>query len=185
MNDINDSNNQQVRYSESVRQHHSAGKKMIFFAWCCILLIGYAFFSWHQRSGAYDTETRRVARGIEVHIPLTSGNRYEVFGKINNVNVKFLIDTGATVVAVSEKLAKEAGLIRGLAIDVHTAGGLKTAYLTKINTLTIQNDIILYNINATINPEMHEDTILLGMGALKQLHFLHTENTLILRQQAR
>lgn len=152
-----------------------------------VLHIGYRFciFSWYQRSGAYDTETKHIAGGIEIHIPLTGGDRYEVFGKINNAEVMFLIDTGATVVAVSEKLAKKAGLVKGLAIDVKTAGGTRTAYLTKIKTLTIQNDITLYNINATINPEMHEDTVLLGMGALKQLHFLHTENTLILRQKSR
>lgn len=191
MNDNNQHHNQrppmkqyrhESEFSESAKQHAATGKFMIIICWCIILGLGYLFFTWHNRTGAYDTETKYSDTAVEIHIPLTRGDKYEVFGSINNVGVTFLVDTGASIVAVPPKVAEAAGLKKGLAISINTAAGSETAYLTKIDKLVINKHIVLYNVNASINPNMHEETILLGMGALKQINFKHTRNVLILRE---
>lgn len=179
---MNDPNQSGKDYTESAKKHAATGKVMMLISWCLILGICYVYFAWHSRSSAYDTETKFTQDRVEIHIPLTRGNSYEVFGHINNYKVLFLIDTGASIVAVSDEIAAKAGLKKGLPIKVHTAAGETTAYLTKIKKLIINKQIVLYNVNATINPDMHEDTVLLGMGALKQIEFQHTRNTLILKE---
>lgn len=186
MNDYNTPLEPRNKFNESARQHRQVGKRMLLLSWCMICFIGFVFFKWKefQDAGAHHTTTIRTQAGvIELHIPITSGDRYEVFGKINNERVLFLIDTGATAVAIPEEVAEKAGLKKGLPIEINTAGGTKTAYLTKIATLVIDNDIVLNNVIATINPDMPSSTILLGMGALKQLGFAHHDNELILIQK--
>lgn len=172
--------------AESARRHRQTGKRMILISWLFILAIGFVFFKWLEREqmGAYNTETTRTASGgIQLSIPLTDGDNYQVFGYVNSTKVLFLVDTGASMVSIPEKLAAKAGLRRGMPIKILTAGGTKTAYLTKIPVLKIGEDITLRNINATINPEMGDETVLLGMGALKQLQFIHTKDTLIITQE--
>ena len=183
MNTFNDKNQQ-----PSTNPHAATGKTMLTITWVFILLLGFAFFKWFEQknSGAHNTTSISTSSGgIELHIPITDGNRYEVFGKINNEDVKFLIDTGATIVSIPEHVANKAGLIQGMPITINTAGGTKISYLTKIQDLTIGNtnqNIIIHNITATINPHVSDDTILLGMGALKQLDLTHAKDTLIIRQ---
>lgn len=182
MNTDNHNYNPKDEYSESAQRHVATGKRMFMIAWALILTLAFMFFSWFGRSSAYDAEVKYSDNAVEIHVPLTRTHQYEVFGKINDTEVTFLIDTGATVVAVSDKIAKKAGLTQGMATTVQTAAGAETAYITKIDKLIINEEIILYNINATINPNMHADTVLLGMGALKQIDFQQTRDTLILKQ---
>lgn len=165
--------------------HQKTGKFMLYISWVLILLAGYMVFDWYlnYQSGANRAKTMHTASGgVELHIPLSRGNKYEVFGQINGHNVKYLVDTGATSIAIPESIANNLELEKGMPIQISTASGATTAYLTKINTLNIGNDIILHNINATINPTMPGDTILLGMGALRQLEFTQTNDVLILKQ---
>jgi aspartyl protease family protein len=181
---MNNQNNLQNQLNESANRHKKAGKFMLMVAWFMLLGIGFIFFKWHEisKSGAHNTLATRSSTGsIELQIPITHGSRYEVFGKINNQKVLFLIDTGATIVAIPEKIAQKAGLTKGMAIDMLTAGGSSKAYLTKIATLTIGEEIVINNVSATINPDMPEDTVLLGMGALRQLEFTHTQDKLYIK----
>lgn len=184
MNDLESQHNNEL--AESARRHRRTGKHMILISWLFILAICFVVFSWLERAqmGAYNTTTSRTASGgIQLSIPLTNGDNYQVFGSINDTKVLFLVDTGASMVSVPTNVAIKAGLRRGMPITILTAGGTKTAYLTKIPVLKIGDDITLRNVNATINPEMGDETVLLGMGALKQLQFIHTTDTLIITQE--
>ena len=82
--------------------------------------------------------------------------------EINNINAPFLIDTGATMVVVPERVAQQAGLQPGKPIQASTAGGQVIHHLTVIDTLKIGNAQIL-NVPAAINP--FNDEILIGMSA--------------------
>ena len=102
-------------------------------------------------------------------------------GEINGIPVTFLLDTGATDVAIPAEIAMEADLVGGLAHQASTANGVVTVYSTRINELTLGN-IVLYNIEASITPSMFGDIILLGMSALQQIEFTQRGSTLTLRQ---
>ncbi|MBP9722808.1 MAG: retroviral-like aspartic protease family protein [Gammaproteobacteria bacterium] len=161
------------------------GKKMLIIAWLIFLGFLVLLFRWYamKTNGAYNTVTyQKPNGGYEMVVPLTDGSRYEVIGQVNEYETHFLIDTGATSIAVPQSVAEKAGLAQGMPIDIMTAGGRTKAYLTKIKKLTIGTNIVLQNINATINPDMPGDTVLLGMGALKQLTIKQSNNTLTLIQ---
>lgn len=106
---------------------------------------------------------------------------YVVSGTINHIAVTFLLDTGATDVAIPAAVATAAGLEPGLAGRASTANGLVTVYATRIAELQIGN-IILNNIDASITPSMSGNTILLGMSALREIEFTQRGTTLTLRQ---
>jgi aspartyl protease family protein len=80
---------------------------------------------------AFDqVETRQQARLLpqagesgELVIPRGRDGHFRVPGLINGHAVVFLVDTGASVVTVSESFAREAGLEGGQAVTFQTANG--------------------------------------------------------------
>ncbi len=106
---------------------------------------------------------------------------YVADGRINSQPVTFMLDTGATDVAIPEAIARRLNLRRGPAATYQTANGDAQVYLTRLNEISL-GDIKLSNIRATINPGYTSDEILLGMSFLKHLEFSQRGNTLTLRQ---
>lgn len=100
---------------------------------------------------------------------------------INGQPVDFLLDTGATTVALSEAAASKLGLIKGQPIRVSTANGVTTAWRSEISELKL-GLITLNNVPASIVPNLAGTEILLGMSALKQLEFRQQGNQLTLIQ---
>ena len=90
---------------------------------------------------------------------------YSGTGMINNKAMQFMIDTGATQVAVPARLAQQAGLKFGMPVISQTAAGRVQAYQTIIPTLQI-GTIILQNTHAVILQKL--DQVLIGMTVLKQ-----------------
>lgn len=96
-------------------------------------------------------------------------HQYMVDGQINNVAVIFLVDTGATNVAIPAGLASQAGLQAAGEHLVTTANGAVIVESTTIERLDI-GGIKLKHIRADINPHMDEDLVLLGMSAIRHLN---------------
>jgi len=90
---------------------------------------------------------------------------YSGAGMINNHPMEFMIDTGATRVAVPGKLAKRVGLKFGMPVISQTAGGNVQAYQTIIPSLQI-GTITLRNTHAIILDKL--DQVLIGMTVLKR-----------------
>lgn len=116
---------------------------------------------------------------IEITLKRNRSGHYVSTGRINGSKVVFLLDTGATFVAIPEHQAQRLGLKKGQRIQISTANGRNTAYQTTIDKLSIGN-IHLYNIRAVITPNLEE--ILLGMSVLKQLEFTQRGDELTIRQ---
>lgn len=160
------------------------GKWMIIAAWVLGLLMLTFFFD-GQLSKQFNPNKRpdsfRTAQGIEVVLQQNRMGHYVTSGMINNQPVTFLLDTGATDVSVPYDLAVRLGLQPGRRQYAMTANGTIQVAQTRIDNLQI-GDIRLFDINASMNPGMSGDKILLGMSALKQLEFTQTGEWLILRQ---
>jgi len=116
----------------------------------------------------------------EVILQQNRQGHYVANGTVNNVPVLFLLDTGATRVAIPESVALAAGLQRGNASRASTANGVITIYSTRVDELTLGN-IVLEGVNASITTSMPGDTILLGMSALRQVEFSQRGDELTLR----
>ena len=109
----------------------------------------------------------------------SSGGHYLARGRVNNEKVVFLVDTGATTVAVPQELASELSLIPGQEVTALTANGMSNAYTTIISSLQLGN-IIEYDVEAVLVPNFPGGQILLGMSFLERLDFSQRGDTLIL-----
>ncbi len=118
---------------------------------------------------------------VELRLASSRQGHYLLNGQINGQGVTFLLDTGATQVAVPEALAARLALERGAPITLSTANGRATGWRTRLDQLQL-GDIRLSGVAALIAPGMDGDEVLLGMSALKQLEFTQRDGTLVLRQ---
>jgi len=110
-------------------------------------------------------------------------NRYGHYvsnGKINGRTVQFMLDTGATDVAIPERVAERLALKRGPEKHYNTANGMVTAYSTMLDSVSI-GPIEVQSVRASINPGLKGNEILLGMSVLKRIEFTQRGDTLILR----
>lgn len=117
----------------------------------------------------------------EVVLQRNRYGHYVTDGFINGQSVVFLLDTGATGVAIPAHIAKRLGLVRGRAYQTQTANGTAIAYATQLQSVSV-GEIQLNNIRAGISPGLQMDEILLGMSFLKHIEFTQRGDTLILRQ---
>lgn len=122
------------------------------------------------------------ASGVrEVRLKRNRYGHYNVSGKINGHTVEFLLDTGATNISVPVKVADRIGLKRMYETEFYTANGLARGFGTKINDVSV-GKIALSNLKASINPNVEDEIILLGMTFLKHIEFTQRGDLLILRQ---
>lgn len=161
-----------------------AGRVMWVLAWGAGLLLATHFFgNWEERQRNPNQTPQSVHGEGYVEVSL-AGNRqghYLLDGQIDGQPVTFLLDTGATAVAIPEALARKLGLERGAPITLSTANGRATGHRTRLDSLRL-GDIVLRDVAALIAPGMDGDEVLLGMSALKQLEFSQKGGTLVLRQ---
>jgi aspartyl protease family protein len=90
-------------------------------------------------------------------------------GQINGRTVRFLVDTGATSVALPASAAKGMGIeyLKGQRGFAATAGGVVPAYRVSLDAVTV-GAITLYRIEATVF-ETGLDVALLGMSFLNRV----------------
>ena len=95
-------------------QTKQIGKGMIIIAWVLIfgmLIWFFGVLEKNKRNPNQNVSTHVLSSG-EKEVVLESGSfgHYVASGKINNTEVTFLVDTGASYVSVPESVAKKAGL---------------------------------------------------------------------------
>lgn len=172
--------------SEEEKLGKRLGLWMLIIGWVGLLgFLGVFFHRWLEGEHNPNAEVLgRVGHGGVKEIILQSNRQhhYVLGGKINGVSVKFMIDTGATMVSIPERLAARLQLQAGRAYPVSTANGTVTVYATLIETLSL-GPIVLHRVRAHINPGMKNDDVLLGMSALKTLEFTHKDGVLLIRQK--
>ena len=103
---------------------------------------------------------------------------------INDASLKYVVDTGATTVALNSGDAKFAKIDyeKGERIAMSTANGVVNAYLVKLNTLKI-GTITLYNVGAIVNEGGSPPVVLLGMTALNRLDMKRDNSILTLTKK--
>jgi len=96
---------------------------------------------------------------------------YVADGEINGHEVTFLVDTGATDVALPADAARKMGLEFGPEMVVMTAGGPMNAWMTRLDRVTV-GGLTLTNVRGTITQGPLNE-VLLGMSFLR--HFKITQ----------
>jgi len=127
--------------------------------------------------GLHQSKTGGFYKSVEpkakkfVRIPRDNTGMYRTSGFINGVPVKFLIDTGASQVAMNESTARRVGLqykLYGQKTGVSTAAGKSSAWFLKLNKVSV-GGVELKQIEALVIKGPGPDEVLLGMSFLRQL----------------
>jgi len=112
----------------------------------------------------------QVVEGGETRIPLARDGHFWLRAELNGAPANFLVDTGATLTAVSSGLAERAGLEPrrgGLPVTVGTANGPVAAELATAEELRFGN-VSARGLDVVIMPNLG-DTNVVGMNLLSRL----------------
>lgn len=110
------------------------------------------------------------SQGRNVHVSMAPDGHFWVQGEINGHSARFLIDSGATITALSDATARQAGLnvdTSGPGVIMHTANGTIQAQRSSIATLSV-GPIRASDIGIVVSPAFG-DTNVLGMNFLSRL----------------
>lgn len=160
-------------------------KTMQALAWLAFMALLTVYFSDvldRQKNPNRDVNSSLSAEGVrEVSLKRNKMGHYVTTGTINGSQVTFLLDTGATGVAIPEAIAERLDLPRGRPLLTNTANGTARSYETRLGEVAV-GDIRLNGVQAAITPGLRMNQILLGMSFLKYIEFSQRGNTLTLRQ---
>ena len=118
----------------------------------------------------------QVVEGGETRVPLAADGHYWLRARINGHEAHFLVDTGATLTAISEGTAASAGLSPregALPIRMQTANGAVAAQITSIDELRFGN-VAARGLDAIIAPGLGETNVI-GMNLLSRLASVRIE----------
>lgn len=164
-------------------QSPAAGR---WFAWAAVvaLMLGLtAFYSAITQDRGGMVYSGRDDGGAMIVLQRNRGGHYLAEGEINGQAVVFLVDTGATDVAVSERKARALGLEFGPRTTVMTAAGPAPAWRTRIDRVQV-GSLHLENVRATITPGLGNQA-LLGMSFLKHFSLRQQDDELLIESAGR
>jgi len=118
--------------------------------------------------------------GTTIVLSADSGGHFWTNGTINGKSVRFVVDTGATTVSMSQSQAERIGLDyrngqRGIS---NTANGQVQAYRVPLTSVRV-GEVEVYNVAATIVP-VPMDFVLLGNSFLTRFQMKRENDTLTL-----
>ena len=161
-----------------------AGMGMTVVAWIIFLAMMFGVFDYlvtQRNNPNQNIVTTMDGYRKEITLQRNAYGHYVSSGSINGNDVVFLLDTGASDIAIPESVADEIGLQKGRDVYVKTANGNTRAYRTRLQSVAI-GDIVLYDLSATILTNISGHEILLGMNFLKHLEITQKGQTLTIRQ---
>ena len=123
--------------------------------------------------------------GTRVSLPRDFRGHFQAIGRIEGQHINFMVDTGASVVALNEKSAAKFGL-RPLRADynakVSTANGTIKAARARIPVMDI-GGLVVRDVEAMVLPDEALSENLLGLSFLSKLkRFEYANGQLVLEQ---
>jgi aspartyl protease family protein len=118
----------------------------------------------HYRGAAASVGDRQ-----SVTLSADTRGHFTAEGSVNGVPVRFLVDTGATLIALPASDAQRLGInyLKGARGTVQTAGGPAAAYRVQLDTVKV-GDIVLNNVEGMVI-EQGLGVALLGMSFLNRV----------------
>lgn len=160
------------------------GRAMLFAAWIVGLALLFLVFQRFMDQGEnpnWDLELSRDGGGrAQVVLARNRAGHYVAPGRINGEPVIFMIDTGATDVALPLDLAKSLDLRLGAGRLSRTANGDVQTWPALLDEVDL-GGLVAQRVRASVLPNMPGDQVLLGMSYLKRFEMIQRDGTLILR----
>lgn len=124
-----------------------------------------AVSSWASKSGTAVEEDASSGENKVLILGQGPGGHYYIDGSVNDNFLNFIVDTGATFVALPLSVAASAGVKCKKLLMMGTANGPSQACTATIEKLRIGNFTLRY-VDAVVQPNLSQP--LLGMNVLKQ-----------------
>jgi len=120
----------------------------------------------------------------EVRIASSEGGHYHTKGLINGSAVDFLVDTGATIIAMNHFEAERLGIDYrgGTQIMVNTANGASKAFLVTLNNVAVGN-IVVHQVEAAVSNSDSPSVVLLGNSYLSKVDLKIDQGVLVLKEK--
>ncbi len=131
----------------------------------------------------YTAEAKQPSKLLQ--IPRDNGGMFRKAGYINGVQVNFLIDTGASQVAMNESTARLIGLqyrLNGYKTQVFTASGQSYAWVIKLKKVQL-GGFVVNQVEALVIQGDGPSEVLLGMSFLQKFSIHHDGQMLKIRRR--
>ena len=122
-------------------------------------------------------------RGDRIVLPANSGGHFLTLGSINGRSVNFMVDTGATLVAISAADALRIGLEykKARPVQVNTANGVAQAFRVRLNSVRI-GDVEVYDVDALVS-EQPMPYVLLGNSFINRFSMQREGDQMVLQKR--
>jgi aspartyl protease family protein len=112
-----------------------------------------------------------------------SGGHFVTDGSVNGLPVRFMVDTGATLVSLSESDAARLGINfrNGRRVPFNTANGVVAAHIVSLNKVKV-GDVEVFGVDAAIVPAALP-VALLGNSFLNRFQMRRENDTLTLERR--
>lgn len=124
-------------------------------------------------------------RSKSYRIVPTGNGMFVTTGSINGFPVRFLVDTGATLVSMNSVQAKRLGIsyrLDGRKSLSRTASGISPIWLVQLKQVKV-GEIELKNVAAAVHDGRFPEITLLGMSFLGQLEMTRSSGALVLERK--
>lgn len=128
---------------------------------------------------------KRSAAVQEFQVWRNTAGMYTTVGSINGLPVSFLVDTGATQVAMNASEARRLGIdyrVTGTLSSVTTASGVERAWAVMLDRVTV-GGLELSNVGAVVLEGSLPQQTLLGMTFLSRLEISNDGRLMTLRKK--
>ncbi|MDR3220834.1 MAG: TIGR02281 family clan AA aspartic protease [Candidatus Accumulibacter sp.] len=132
------------------------------------------------RVGQNVAEQASASGPAKVVLTADSRGHFNTTGYINGASVRFLVDTGASLIAIGASDARRIGLDPGKGVRgvVNTANGQVVVSKVKLNSVRV-GDIVMNNVDASIHSQDMPIT-LLGMSFLNRMEMQRSGDSMTL-----
>ncbi len=126
----------------------------------------------------------KPAEKVQVHIAMSDNHQYIVHGSINGKPVRYLVDTGANVVAMNSKTASALGISLEKAKKVRsvTASDETESMLVTVAEMRV-GEIRRNNVAAVVIPGEFPRDVLLGMTFLNHVEITENAGLMVLTSE--
>ena len=156
---------------------------MLVFGWLLAIGVVTWFFHDYLVREANPNRIPAVTATGDVVLKRDRSGHFTAGGSINGQPVRFLLDTGATQIAIPAEVAARLKLKRGMPVELLTAAGPTRGYSTRLDTVRL-GSIESKDLGAVVAEGMPDGVVLLGMNFLRRLELVQRGDELTLRAPA-